>query len=307
MGVVIGSVPFDPLLVGNDSIKFGPLGFNGTAQGSTQTDDWINGQAGNDYVFGAAGNDILLGGDGNDTLNGGLGDDRLSGGSGADVLDGSSGYDFMRGGTGDDVLRWDDTDFAGVWNTVSNPFAIGSPSTFVLGGSHSASTTSTYAGNEDFDVVDASASVSNLIDLSGKNVASVEAAAVKVSDSDDQTVIASLAEMRSENQSDNSSGSGATRDTVFAAVLGADAGDKVELLTGGQSWVYDSGAVATDLSAAELTTLRSVVGSRLSLGIDGDAGTVDLFAYVFTNGGASVTLWTDVALSGICLDGSILV
>jgi hypothetical protein len=306
-GVIIGATPSDPLLAGNDLILFGPFGLNFSGQGSTHKADWINGQAGSDFIFGANGDDILIGGGGNDLLLGGRGIDRLAGGTGDDVLTGGPGADFMRGGTGIDLLIWDDDDLGGVWQTVADPFAVGSAPSFVAGGSHSPATTSTYAGNEDFDIVVANFSHSGDIDLSGKNIATVEAVASSKYDHDAQAVTASLAEMRSENESANSSGADLTRDTVFAAVLGGQTGDGIDLLTDGQAWTYDSGAAATALSASELDALEDVYGRRLSLGNDGNSRTIDLTAYVFVNGDASVTVWSDLAASAISLDGSLLV
>ena len=53
-----------------------------TLYGFNQSDDNLNGLAGNDALFGLEGNDIL---------NGGLGDDIINGGTGADTIDGGTG------------------------------------------------------------------------------------------------------------------------------------------------------------------------------------------------------------------------
>jgi Ca2+-binding RTX toxin-like protein len=57
---------------------------NNVVDGFSNSDDVINGQAGNDIINGLSGNDLLRGGDGDDTLIGNLGDDTLVGGLGAD-------------------------------------------------------------------------------------------------------------------------------------------------------------------------------------------------------------------------------
>ncbi|WP_299652638.1 M10 family metallopeptidase C-terminal domain-containing protein [uncultured Tateyamaria sp.] len=50
------------------------------------------------------GNDALYGGDGNDTILGGQGDDLLDGGDGDDMLSGQAGVDVFRGGAGSDTV-----------------------------------------------------------------------------------------------------------------------------------------------------------------------------------------------------------
>jgi uncharacterized protein YhfF len=269
---------------------------------STTAADYINGGSGNDYVFGGQGDDVLVGGNGNDVVNGGTGNDRLAGGVGDDWLDGGAGYDMLRGGAGDDVLVWDDKDFLGAWTTVANPFAVGQVSTFVLGATPSASTTSTYAGNDDMDVINASFSASGIIDMTGKAVGTIEVVAVKATIHNVEKVTASLAEMRQENQSELSTGTvaGNNRATIASFVLGGEAGDSINLA--GQGWNYD--AAATALSAHEIQTLRSVVGVPISLGVDGNPNSLDLHAFVFSNGNNSVTVWTDESLDHFHLNGN---
>lgn len=75
---------------------------NNTKSGYDNSQDVINGQAGNDYLEGRGGNDILRGGAGDDVLLGGTGDDRLVGGEGNDLLIGGDGIDTLEGGLGRD-------------------------------------------------------------------------------------------------------------------------------------------------------------------------------------------------------------
>ncbi|MEH2082551.1 MAG: calcium-binding protein [Nostoc sp.] len=83
--------------------------------GLDDSDDVINGQAGNDKIDGKSGNDLLRGGAGNDTLIGGTGNDTLIGntgnnslvgGAGDDELnvDSSTGNNTLNGGAGNDYL-----------------------------------------------------------------------------------------------------------------------------------------------------------------------------------------------------------
>ena len=66
--------------------------------------DTIDAAGGHDSVYGYGGNDTLLGGTGNDALDGGAGDDWVSGGVGNDTVSGYLGNDRLDGGAGDDVL-----------------------------------------------------------------------------------------------------------------------------------------------------------------------------------------------------------
>ncbi|ASF46924.1 beta strand repeat-containing protein [Methylovulum psychrotolerans] len=66
---------------------------NDTLRGYDDSDDTLNGLAGNDVLLGGAGNDTLNGGDGNDALYGGYGDDVLNGGAGNDTMQGEYGDD----------------------------------------------------------------------------------------------------------------------------------------------------------------------------------------------------------------------
>ncbi|MBY5933537.1 M10 family metallopeptidase C-terminal domain-containing protein [Tateyamaria omphalii] len=104
------------------------------------TDETIDGGAGNNTIFGLGGDDIIIGGtdslesrdinntidiedledqtesddgddalyggDGNDTILGGQGDDLLDGGDGDDVLSGQAGVDVFRGGAGSDTVDY---------------------------------------------------------------------------------------------------------------------------------------------------------------------------------------------------------
>lgn len=295
MAIISGTAANDYIAAAGNPLNTGPT--------STSVGDYIDGGNGDDYIFGAAGNDILVGGNGADFINGGTGDDRLAGGAGDDWLDGELGHNFLRGGTGNDVLVWRDADFQGAWTTIANPFAPNAVSSFVLNAVQSATTTSTYAGNEDFDAINANFSASGIIDLTGKAVSTVEAVAVNKNIHTDQVVTSSLTEMRQENQSDLSTGTvaGNNRATVGAFVLGNDAGDQLNLV--GAGWHFDQAATATLLSAHELQTLRTIVGGPISLGVDGNPNTVDLHADVFTNGTNSITVWTDVSNDHVTING----
>jgi Ca2+-binding RTX toxin-like protein len=62
-------------------------------QGYENSNDVINGLAGDDQLVGLSGNDKLRGGEGDDYLLGGSGDDVLAGNNGRDVLNGGEGRD----------------------------------------------------------------------------------------------------------------------------------------------------------------------------------------------------------------------
>ncbi len=69
-----------------------------------ETDDQVDGNAGNDRIFGYGGKDLLIGGAGDDRLEGGGDDDNLQGGSGIDTLIGGAGNDQLDGGLGADLM-----------------------------------------------------------------------------------------------------------------------------------------------------------------------------------------------------------
>ncbi|HEY9218978.1 MAG TPA: hypothetical protein VIO94_13070 [Phenylobacterium sp.] len=74
------------------------------------TDEIIDGLAGNDTIHGRGGDDLLIGGTGNDqllgdSLIGPAGNDTLIGGDGDDVAFGRGGNDSIVGGAGIDILR----------------------------------------------------------------------------------------------------------------------------------------------------------------------------------------------------------
>ncbi|WP_205743770.1 calcium-binding protein [Grimontia sedimenti] len=71
----------------------------------TSGDDVLHGCSGNDTITGFKGNDTIYGGAGNDTINGSAGDDVLYGGSGNDTLYGAGGNDSLFGDEGNDVLH----------------------------------------------------------------------------------------------------------------------------------------------------------------------------------------------------------
>jgi Ca2+-binding RTX toxin-like protein len=89
----------------------------------------ISGTANNDYLYGfrdsddriqgLAGNDYLNGYSGDDRLKGGLGNDRLLGGLGNDILIGGAGDDRLQGDAGNDIYHWgigDGNDFISDFN-----------------------------------------------------------------------------------------------------------------------------------------------------------------------------------------------
>jgi Ca2+-binding RTX toxin-like protein/LysM repeat protein len=81
--------------------------------GFRDSDDRIQGLAGNDYLNGYSGDDRLKGGIGNDRLLGGTGNDTLIGGAGNDTLQGNAGNDTYRWGIGDgndNITDFDATD-----------------------------------------------------------------------------------------------------------------------------------------------------------------------------------------------------
>ncbi|MGF1522503.1 MAG: Ig-like domain-containing protein [Leptolyngbyaceae cyanobacterium] len=85
------------------------------------TDESLEGGAGNDLIAGELGSDSISGGDGDDVLRGDLnlrnpqddiagGDDIIDGGAGNDRIGGKSGNDELLGGEGDDEIFGDDGD-----------------------------------------------------------------------------------------------------------------------------------------------------------------------------------------------------
>jgi len=81
-----------------------------TLNGTTFSNNSLNGSAGNDLLtgvspfFGVGGNDTLNGNGGDDILNGQAGNDVLNGGAGFDQLDGGGGADVLNGGADDDII-----------------------------------------------------------------------------------------------------------------------------------------------------------------------------------------------------------
>ncbi|MEA5449219.1 choice-of-anchor Q domain-containing protein [Leptolyngbya sp. CCNP1308] len=90
------------------TILVSPLALDGTREADTligtDTDNSINGRAGNDWLYGQGGNDILRGGAGDDQVFGGEGNDRLYGDAEDDMLYGGAGDDWLNGGSQNDVL-----------------------------------------------------------------------------------------------------------------------------------------------------------------------------------------------------------
>lgn len=93
---------------GGTNFVVGEPGDSSPLYGSSQSDDFVIGRAGNSELFGLSGNDTLKGDleepGGNDTLFGGEGNDLLLGGNGNDLLFGESGDDVLLGEGGDDFL-----------------------------------------------------------------------------------------------------------------------------------------------------------------------------------------------------------
>ena len=77
---------------------------NNTVSGFDNSNDVVNGQAGDDRLTGKSGNDILRGGAGNDALLGGAGNDRLMGNTGADEFVFNSGRTFNINDFGVDAI-----------------------------------------------------------------------------------------------------------------------------------------------------------------------------------------------------------
>ncbi|MEM8676719.1 MAG: CARDB domain-containing protein [Cyanobacteria bacterium P01_G01_bin.67] len=78
---------------------------NDNIQGLSDSQDYIDGLAGDDTINGLAGDDTLIGNEGSDRLIGGIGDDQIEGGAGNDSLFGNTGNDTLNGGAGADLLR----------------------------------------------------------------------------------------------------------------------------------------------------------------------------------------------------------
>lgn len=70
-------------------------------------DDLLQGDDGNDRLYGGTGNDTLLGGDGNDQMRGEDGNDQMDGGARNDTLYGQDGDDTIDGGDGNDIVYGD--------------------------------------------------------------------------------------------------------------------------------------------------------------------------------------------------------
>ena len=81
--------------------------------GSSASNDLIEGLGGNDLLSGMAGDDVINGGAGSDIINGGLGADTLNGGDGDDVISGS----------GEGVAFTTDAFANRSWPTINTPSA----------------------------------------------------------------------------------------------------------------------------------------------------------------------------------------
>jgi hypothetical protein len=274
----------------------------------TTTDaDTIHAGNGDDYVFAASNDDSVFGGNGNDTLNGGTGNDYIAGGAGDDILFGEIGFDRLYGGTGNDVIVWDDDDFDVTWKAdgtfVSNPNQNDSSV------ANAPDSVSTYNGNSGFDVLNITDAQFD-VNLMGRAVQGLESVAVKPFDVSAQQIIASLSEIRQESDTELTTGATITTiHTAFAAVLGNQDDDLLDLVGSGTWSLVDSPTAdqITDLSAAELATIRHVNGQPISTG-DDDPDTLDLHAFVFERVQGSdssfVTVWTDLDASKVLLDGN---
>jgi hypothetical protein len=82
--------------------------------------DRVSGGNGNDVVRGDAGNDTLNGDSNSDLLNGGAGNDSLNGGGSADTLIGGAGNDVLNGGSSSDTV-----DFSAAAGAVTVNLALG--------------------------------------------------------------------------------------------------------------------------------------------------------------------------------------
>ncbi len=106
---------------------------------SVNTDDVIDGGAGNDVVYAGSGDDVvtdtgggddrILGQGGDDTLSGGIGNDTISGNAGNDTVSGEDGDDTLSGGVGNDTVDggvgndtiYGDSDIGGIFTLQSGP------------------------------------------------------------------------------------------------------------------------------------------------------------------------------------------
>ena len=178
---------FDSIIYGTDD--------NDELYGTTNA-DFIYGKAGDDYIEGLSNNDSLYGGIGNDSITGGAGNDTLDGGAGNDTLTGGEGQDTFvyANGEGNDTI----TDYTEEQDTlqISNGiisqtelansnkdlvFTVGSGKVTLTGaatktvslkdgrGSYTVSNTAITLGADFAGEMDASAYLTTVITIDGRN------------------------------------------------------------------------------------------------------------------------------------------
>jgi Ca2+-binding RTX toxin-like protein len=274
----------------------------------------FRGGDGNDTIIGGSLNDTIWGDNGTDILKGGAGNDRLLGGGSADTLDGGAGNDYLDGGSNNDTADYTTAAAAvtinlgigtatgeGTDTLVSVENAIGSAFDDVITGSSVANVLTGGAGNDTvnggsgndtltggtgidalsgndghdtlkwdsadsfvggngFDTLDANLSSSDTIDLRGAGFATLERI---LAGSGNDTVTVGLGKVLSD-----------TADHQFVADLGS----------------------GTDTLKVDLAGGWSETAPNATLGPTGVAAGISisgLTAHTFTNGSATVTVFTN--------------
>ena len=103
-GMIVVGDETDIIISIERTFDFKGTTFDDNIFGTSDTDQYLSGLAGNDLISGNAGGDWIFGGDGNDTLNGGADDDELRGEAGNDIINGEAGNDNLYGDTGNDAI-----------------------------------------------------------------------------------------------------------------------------------------------------------------------------------------------------------
>ena len=133
--------------------------------------DALLGSAGDDSIIGNAGDDYLAGGDGNDTVLGGTGNDQMAGGVGNDSMFGDAGDDTLQGGDGNDTLD------GGIG---SNSLSGGADNdTALFSDADPAHKNTSFDGGDGYDTASFLSFSTYGFDISGQQLTSVEALAIK--------------------------------------------------------------------------------------------------------------------------------
>jgi len=301
-------------LGGNDTVILPSNASEAAQAGYNPVQTVFRAGSGSDTVTGGGLNDAIYGDSGADTLKGGSGNDRLFGGSSDDILSGGAGNDFLDGGSGNDTADYSASTAAVTVNLGSgtatgegtdtllnmehatgSAFAdriTGSSSDNVLtgGGGNdilrggSGNDTLTGGGNTDqlfgdaghdtlrwdsadlvnggsgFDTLNLNSSSADTVDLRTSNFANLERA---ITGSGNDTVTLSLNDILSD-----------TADNQFIADLGSGTDTLSIDSTGG--WV----------ATASIATLGPT-------GVNAGASIAGMTAFTFTNGSATVTVFTN--------------